>query len=132
MRVTMLDHLVLTVADIDTSCAFYSKVLGMRHQVFTATDGSERHALYFGDQKINLHQLGQEFKPNAKAAATGTADLCFLVSEPIDGVIAHLTGLGLAIEAGPVARSGATGALDSVYIRDPDGNLIELSRYRVG
>lgn len=131
MRITKLDHLVLTVADIDKSCAFYTRVLGMRHQAFTASDGTVRNALYFGEQKINLHQQGREFKPCAKAPAPGSADLCFIVSEPIEIIVKHLSWLGVPIEEGPVARSGATCSLDSIYIRDPDANLIELSRPRL-
>lgn len=126
--VSSLDHLVLTVADIEATAAFYTQVLGMAHKVFDAADGSQRHALYFGAQKINLHRAGAEFEPKAKHPAPGSADLCFLTEQPIDNWIAHLAAEGVAIEEGPVPRSGATGPILSIYLRDPDANLIEISR----
>ncbi len=114
MRVTALDHLVLTVSNLDATVAFYER-LGMRHVVL----GEGRHALAFGRQKINLHLAGSEFEPKAAAATPGSADLCFLVDE--------LETAGLEIVEGPVQRSGATGRIRSIYVRDPDGNLVELS-----
>ena len=114
MKVESLDHLVLTVRDLDASVAFYER-LGMRHVVF----GEGRHALAFGNQKINLHLAGFEFEPKATAATPGSADLCFLVDE--------LETACLEIVEGPVERSGATGRIRSIYVRDPDGNLVELS-----
>jgi catechol 2,3-dioxygenase-like lactoylglutathione lyase family enzyme len=118
-----LDHLVLTVADIERTVAFYRDVLGMRPETFR--DG--RTALHFGQSKINLHQAGQEFEPHARNPVAGSADLCFLAAEPLDAVVARLAAHGVPVEEGPVRRTGATGPLRSVYLRDPDGNLIELS-----
>lgn len=126
MRVTRLDHLVLTVRDIEQSVAFYQK-LGMKRQAFA----DNRTALQFGDQKINLHQLGREYYPNAANTQSGSADLCFITCGSLEDTMAHLSAVGIDIEEGPVARTGATGPIDSVYIRDPDGNLIELAEYRV-
>ena len=123
MRVERLDHLVLTVADIDASCTFYQRVLGMQ----VVTFGQGRKALAFGQQKINLHRLGAEFEPKALRPTPGSADLCLLVSTPLVEVMAHLQRCDVAIEEGPVPRTGATGPLLSVYIRDPDRNLIELA-----
>ncbi|MBB6340733.1 catechol 2,3-dioxygenase-like lactoylglutathione lyase family enzyme [Pseudomonas fluvialis] len=123
MRVERLDHLVLTVADIDASCAFYQRVLGMQ----VVTFGQGRQALAFGQQKINLHRHGAEFEPKALRPTPGSADLCLIVSTPLVEVIAHLQRCDVAIEEGPVPRTGATGALLSVYIRDPDRNLIEIA-----
>ena len=123
MRVERLDHLVLTVADIDASCAFYQRVLGMQ----VVTFGQGRKALAFGQQKINLHRLGAEFEPKALRPTPGSADLCLLVSTPLAEVMTHLQRCAVAIEEGPVPRTGATGPLLSVYIRDPDRNLIELA-----
>lgn len=120
-----LDHLVLTVADIARTVAFYRRVLGMRHEVF----GQGRDALVFGQQKFNLHQLGREFEPKAQAPTPGAIDLCLITSWSMAQVSAHLQQQGVAIEEGPVARSGAMGSVESVYFRDPDGNLIEVSRY---
>lgn len=118
-----LDHLVLTVADIEKTCAFYSQVLGMRVSQF----GAGRTALHFGTQKINLHQAGHEFEPKAAAPTPGAADLCFLANAPLAAVIAHLQDCGIPISEGPVRRTGATQPILSVYIRDPDRNLIEIS-----
>ncbi len=125
MRVTRLDHLVLTVKDIAVSVEFYQTVLGMKKVVF----GNQRTALSFGDQKINLHQASAEFEPKAAAAMPGSADLCFVVSDNIEEVIVHLNALQIEIIEGPVLRTGATGRINSVYIRDPDYNLLELSEY---
>ena len=123
MRVERLDHLVLTVADIDASCTFYQRVPGMQ----VVTFGQGRKALAFGQQKINLHRLGAEFEPKALRPTPGSADLCLIVSTPLVEVMAHLQRCEVAIEEGPVPRTGATGPLLSVYIRDPDHNLIELA-----
>lgn len=123
MHIDHLDHLVLTVADIQRSCDFYQKVLGM--DVVTFKGG--RKALSFGRQKINLHEHRREFEPKALAPTPGSADLCFIASTPLDEVIAELGALGVPIEEGPVERTGATGPIRSVYIRDPDRNLIEIS-----
>ncbi len=118
-----LDHLVLTVRDIDRTCEFYSRVLGMA----VITFGKGRKALQFGNQKINLHQTDDEFDPKAKYPTHGSADICFLTQTPLDEVIAHLARQKTGILAGPVQRTGATGAIESVYVRDPDDNLIEVS-----
>lgn len=126
-RVRALDHLVLTVVSIPDTVQFYSAVLGMRAEQFTVVDGSQRWALKFGTTKINLHQKGREFDPKAADPRPGSADLCFLTDAPLEDWIAHLTRRGIAIEEGPVPRTGATGPIMSVYLRDPDGNLIEVS-----
>lgn len=118
-----IDHLVLTVADISLACEFYSRVLGMEVVVF----GGGRKALRFGRQKINLHQRGREFEPKAAAPTPGSADLCFIAATPLDRVAAHLEACGVAILEGPVERTGAIGVIRSLYIRDPDRNLIEIS-----
>jgi len=123
MRIDRIDHFVLTVADMGATCAFYRSALGMQVVEF----GGGRKALSFGDQKINLHQKGGEFLPNARVATAGSADFCLTTSVPLDEVVAHLTSLGIAIEEGPVRRTGARAALNSVYVRDPDGNLVEIS-----
>ena len=125
---TALDHLVLTVADIPATVAFYRDVLGMRAEVFHPADGTTRTALTFGAQKINLHAAGQEFEPKAARPGPGTADLCFLTETPLPAWQAHLAGLYIPVEEGPVPRTGATGPILSLYIRDPDGNLIEISQ----
>lgn len=124
---TALDHLVLTVTDIEVSVQFYRDVLGMRAIRFATADGETRHALKFGAQKINLHLAGAEIEPRAKHAGPGTTDMCFLSIAPLDDWIVHLNSRHVAIEEGPVPRTGATGAINSIYIRDPDGNLIEIS-----
>jgi catechol 2,3-dioxygenase-like lactoylglutathione lyase family enzyme len=118
-----LDHLVLTVADLDRTCAFYARVLGMEIVTF----GAGRKALRFGNQKINLHAAGREHDPKARTPTPGSGDLCFIAATTLDSVVAHLAALGIAIEDGPGMRTGATGPIRSVYIRDPDGNLIEIS-----
>ncbi|WP_404440986.1 VOC family protein [Stutzerimonas chloritidismutans] len=123
MQIDYLDHLVLTVADVDVTVDFYIRVLGMQ----VVTFGEGRKALTFGNQKINLHQAGYEFEPKAERPAPGSADLCFIVATSLDDVIAHLNEHGVAIIEGPVQRTGATGPIRSVYLRDPDLNLIELS-----
>jgi len=123
--VNRLDHLVLTVADIDATVDFYHQVLGMEPVTFKGG----RRALAFGTSKINLHEVGNEFEPKAWRPGAGSADLCFVVDDPIEQVQAELLAQDVAIEEGPVERTGATGPILSVYLRDPDGNLIELSNY---
>ena len=125
MKLDRLDHLVLTVRDIETTCEFYSKVLGMQVIRF----GENRLALQFGRQKLNLHQAGKEFEPKANCPIPGSADLCFITETPLEQVKEELRSQGVPIEAGIVPRTGAVGAIASVYIRDPDGNLLELSNY---
>jgi len=125
MNILRLDHLVLTVADIDATCAFYTVVLGME----TTTFGEGRKALRFGDQKINLHQRGQEFEPKAEHPLPGSADLCFITDTPLEAVVRTLEHHNVPIIERGVIRTGATGPIRSVYFRDPDGNLIEVSNY---
>ena len=120
-----LDHLVLTVANTDTTCDFYTRILGMKKVTFAGG----RKALAFGRQKINLHPAGNEYDPKAATPMPGSGDLCFIAAEPIDDVIAHLNAEGVEIIEGPGERTGATGPINSVYFRDPDGNLIEVSNY---
>jgi catechol 2,3-dioxygenase-like lactoylglutathione lyase family enzyme len=120
-----LDHVVLTVADIERTCAFYSSTLGMTVERF----GEGRTALRFRDQKINLHEIGHEFEPKANKPTPGSGDLCFVAASPLSEIIAHLHAVGAKIEEGPVGRTGASGPIESVYIRDPDANLIEISNY---
>ncbi len=122
-----LDHLVLTVADIPATCRFYEDVLGMTATRFSPADGSTRWALSFGTQKINLHKAGAEFDPKAAFPTPGSADLCFLSETPLSEWQDHLAAKGIPIENGPVPRTGATGPILSIYIRDPDGNLVEIS-----
>ncbi|MDU8910178.1 VOC family protein [Aestuariicoccus sp. MJ-SS9] len=126
-RVQSLDHLVLTVRDLDRAIAFYRDVLGMRADAFTPADGSRRWALSFGTQKINLHLAGAEFDPKADAPTPGSADLCFLSETGLETWQQHLAGLGVAVLEGPVDRTGAQGPIRSIYLRDPDGNLIEIA-----
>lgn len=123
-RIDYLDHLVLTVADIDATVNFYTTALGMEAITFGG-----RKALRFGQQKINLHQRGREFEPKAAHPTPGSGDLCFIAKEPLKDVMAHLADLAIPIEEGPVERTGAVGKLLSVYLRDPDNNLIEISNY---
>jgi len=125
VRVSGLDHVVLTVRDVDVTVDFYERVLGMRRVEFA--DG-KRVALAFGAQKLNLHPLGNEFMPNAREARPGSADLCLLVETPLAEVLAHLERENVEIEYGPDDADGATDSLRSVWIRDPDGNLVELAQ----
>jgi len=125
MLIDRLDHFVLTVADIDATCAFYERALGMT----VVTFGSGRKALAFGRQKINLHQAGREFEPKALRPTLGSGDFCLIATTPLDAVVAHLVVCGVAIEEGPVERTGATGPISSIYLRDPDRNLIEIANY---
>jgi catechol 2,3-dioxygenase-like lactoylglutathione lyase family enzyme len=120
-----LDHLVLTVSDLNATCDFYSRVLGME----VVTFGGGRKALQFGSQKLNLHEAGKEFEPKAVKPTPGSADLCLIAGVPLEQVISHFRSCGVDIIEGPVQRTGATGPIQSVYVRDPDGNLIEISRY---
>src|ERR1700729_180535 len=113
-----LDHLVLTVADIDETIAFYTAALGME-----AVTLGNRKALRFGEQKINLHQAGKQFEPKAAHPPPGSGDLCFRTRTPLEDVISHLKASNFAIELGPVDRTGAVGEMRSIYIRDPDFNL---------
>ena len=125
VAITGLDHLVLTVTDLDQTAAFYQRVLGMRPVTF----GAGRRALEFGTSKINLHQAGQEHTPHAARPAPGSADLCLITATPPGQVLAHLQAERVSVEEGPVARTGAQGPITSIYIRDPDGNLVEIASY---
>ncbi|KAH7157965.1 Glyoxalase/Bleomycin resistance protein/Dihydroxybiphenyl dioxygenase [Dactylonectria estremocensis] len=133
--VKSLDHLVLTCKSVTSTVNWYSKYLGMKPEIFTSpTDPSvQRHALKFGPHKINLHQQGKEFEPKATLASPGTADLCFVVEEGtnLDKVIQGFTDDGIEVLEGGVVvkRTGAQGPIRSIYVRDPDGNLVELSHY---
>jgi catechol 2,3-dioxygenase-like lactoylglutathione lyase family enzyme len=121
-----LDHIVLTTRDLEGCIRFYRDVLGMKLESFQ-TPNEKRQALKYGNQKINLHEWGREFVPRAHVAAPGTLDLCFIASVPLDEVIAKLKSSGVPIIEGPVMKTGATGPIRSVYVRDPDLNLIEIS-----
>lgn len=125
VQVDRIDHLVLTVKDITSTVNFYTVVMGMEKVVF----GEGRVALAFGKQKINLHELGKEFEPKAENVKVGSADLCFIVKDPIEQVIDHLIKHNIPVIEGPVKRTGANGGIISAYFRDPDGNLIEVSNY---
>ena len=125
MKIDAIDHLVLTVKDIDATCAFYGEVLAMNVVAF----GAGRMALAFGSQKINLHQQGKEFEPKAHHPTPGSGDLCLITSVALPEVIAHLAACGVNLIEGPVKRIGAVGTLLSVYFRDPDLNLVEVSNY---
>ncbi len=122
-KIEAIDHLVLTVADQEATCRFYERALGME----VITFGANRKALRFGSQKLNLHPLGSDIQPKAAHPATGTVDLCLLTSTPIEQVIRHLQSCNVAIELGPVDRTGAVGPIRSVYVRDPDNNLVEIA-----
>jgi len=121
-----IDHIVLTTRDREGCVRFYTEVLGMKLESFQ-TPGAQRWALKFGKQKINLHEWGKEFAPRAHVAAPGTLDLCFIAAVPLEQVIERLNKLGIPILEGPVPKTGAVSKLRSVYVRDPDLNLIEIS-----
>jgi catechol 2,3-dioxygenase-like lactoylglutathione lyase family enzyme len=125
MKIDSIDHVVFTVKDINASCEFYMKVLGMEIVTF----GEGRKALAFGSQKINLQQLGRESTLIADKPTPGSADICFVTSVPVSEVIAHLNSCGVRVVGGPVERNGAQGMMMSVYFRDPDLNLVEVSNY---
>jgi catechol 2,3-dioxygenase-like lactoylglutathione lyase family enzyme len=124
LAIDRLDHLVLTVADLDATVDFYERVLGMRHVV-----SGERHALHFGRAKFNLHVAGHEWEPKALRPTPGSADVCLVAAVPFEDVLEGLAERGVAIEEGPVEREGALGTMRSVYLRDPDHNLVEISVY---
>lgn len=120
-----IDHIVLTVANIESTIDFYTKVLGMSSSVF----GAGRKALHFGSQKINLHQIGHEFEPHAFKPTCGSVDICFVTKQPLDLWIDKLKACGVTIEEGPVSRTGALSTMNSLYVRDPDMNLVEIAYY---
>jgi catechol 2,3-dioxygenase-like lactoylglutathione lyase family enzyme len=123
MEISKLDHLVLTVTDIEKTTSFYGSVMGMKKEVFSGG----RVALKCGSQKINLHELGKEFEPKARKPTPGSADLCFITQTPLDAAMAHVKRCGVEIIEGPVERTGANGPIRSFYFRDPDLNLIEVA-----
>ena len=125
MKIERLDHLVLTVHNLDQTCQFYSQVLGMK----VVTFGDGRKALHFGQQKLNLHVAGKELEPKAQHPTAGSTDLCLITDLPLEQVIQHLKACNVEIIEEPVKRIGAIGQLISIYLRDPDGNLIEVSNY---
>ena len=120
-----IDHFVLTVRSLDVSCRFYEQVLGFER---VDTPGKPT-AVRFGNQKINLHEVGRTFEPKAQTALQGAGDFCLITTRPIEEVVAHLKACNVTIELGPVPRNGAKGPMTSVYFRDPDQNLVEVSRY---
>ena len=125
MDITNIDHIVLTVKDINVTLEFYESVLGMVAEIFS----EDRVALRFGNQKINLHKQGQEFEPKANKPIPGSGDFCFITETQLDVAMEHVRSKGIEILEGPVARTGATGAIISFYFRDPDSNLIEVANY---
>ena len=125
MKIDRIDHIVITAQDVQRTIDFYTRVMGMEAVTF----GEGRRALAFGRQKINLHQAGREYEPKALKPTPGSMDLCFITETPLEEVIAHLKANGVAIAQGPVPKTGALGPMTSVYFRDPDGNLIEVSNY---
>ena len=125
LMIDRFDHIVLTVRNIEATCAFYCRVLGMQMVTF----GGGRKALAFGANKINLHELGREFEPKAHRPAAGSADFCLIAQVPLEQVIEHLRSCEVPLVEGPVAKIGAIGPMLSVYFRDPDLNLVEVSSY---
>jgi len=125
MNVDGIDHFVLTVRDVEATCDFYSRVLGMEVEEFECG----RHALKFGRQKINLHQSGAEFEPKAGEPTPGSWDFCLTTGVPLERVVEHVRSCGVELVEGPVTRTGAIGRLESAYFRDPDGNLVEVANY---
>jgi catechol 2,3-dioxygenase-like lactoylglutathione lyase family enzyme len=121
-----IDHVVLTTRDLPACLRFYSEILGMKLEKFE-TPGATRLALKFGRQKINVHEWGREYTPRAHVAAPGTLDLCFISAIPLEDVMAKLKGANIPILEGPVMKTGATSKIRSVYVRDPDLNLVEIS-----
>jgi catechol 2,3-dioxygenase-like lactoylglutathione lyase family enzyme len=124
-----LDHIVLTVGDIETTTQFYERALGFEREFFRGPEGQPRHALRFGNQKINLQDRATDTSTKARTPTFGSGDFCLLAVIPLDRVIEHLRRESIPIEAGPVARRGAVGTLRSIYFRDPDGNLVEVAEY---
>lgn len=125
IRVDRIDHMVLTVKNIQKTIDFYSSILGMHQETF----GAGRRALSFGQQKFNLHEIGNEFEPKAKIPTPGSVDICLIASTPVTEILDFLKAMNVNIEQGPIFRTGAVGKINSIYIRDPDENLIEISNY---
>ena len=124
-----IDHIVLTVSDIETSLKFYERALKFERTLFRGPDGQPRYALKFGGQKINLQDRRTATPTKARHPTQGSGDFCLIAAAPLTAVVAHLEAAGIAIEVGPVPRRGAQGPLISVYFRDPDGNLVEIAEY---
>jgi catechol 2,3-dioxygenase-like lactoylglutathione lyase family enzyme len=124
-----IDHLVLTVSDIERTLEFYERALGFERELFRGPEGQPRYALRFGQQKINLQDRGTQTPTKAREPTLGSGDFCLIAAVPLDELIQHLHQADVSIEAGPVARRGALGPLRSVYFRDPDGNLVEVAEY---
>ena len=124
-----IDHIVLTVADIEATTRFYERALKLKRETFRGPDGQTRYALTFGRQKINLQDSSTVTPTKAARPTFGSGDFCLIAAVPLDDVIAHLSAEDIALEAGPVPRRGAVGALRSIYFRDPDGNLVEVAEY---
>ena len=130
LEINSIDHIVIQAVDVPQSIRFYSEILGMTHSEFQPpTGGPMRHSLHFGAQKINLHDAGSPFSPHARNPATGSVDLCLITQQPLSDWQQHFTNCEILVEDGPVRKTGANGMLLSIYIRDPDGNLIEISTY---
>ncbi len=127
--VTAIDHLVLTVSSVAAAAAFYERALGVTAERFEGGDGGMRTALRFGKQKINLHEAGREFAPHSARPTPGSGDLCFLTDRPLQEWLSHLSALDVPLREGPVRRTGARGPMTSIYVDDPDGNLVEIARY---
>lgn len=125
ISIDRVDHLVLTVADVDRAVDFYEQILGMEPVIFPGG----RHAMRFGNQVIKLHQASELVQPTAQHPVPGSANLCFVTSQPLSEFQEHLRGNDIRIEEGPVSRIGAAGSITSLYLRDPDGNLLEVARY---
>jgi catechol 2,3-dioxygenase-like lactoylglutathione lyase family enzyme len=128
VEIDRIDHIVLTVSDVEETSRFYSEVLGMQPVTF----GEGRRGLAFGGQKINLHKAGRELEPKAARPAPGSADFCLITLRSLNEVMDHLAASGVEVLQGPVEKAGARGPMRSVYIRDPDGNLGEISHYPQG
>lgn len=126
MNIVRVDHFVLTVKNIEETAHFYSSIFGMTIEKYSS-DGVQRTSLRFGSQKINLHQVGKEFKPGAEKPVPGSGDFCLISDTPLSQIVSQLDHLGIRILQGPVKRTGAVGPLESIYIRDPDKNLVEIS-----